>query len=945
MTVYSKFALGKRTDPAVFTQAGTPTTIVALFNGGTQPETVYLEGLFTYPYRSSTIDGTTWTVRRQGGWPSDFLLGVDDTQATGNTLLGPLTSSLSARAGTSGELVLTSGRVRLNDNGDAPWDYKAAPFVESPLTDARINAPGNAGQYRLRHNGAWYARWSGVVGDGVRVSDAVVTGGNPIVTSPSNGFASARVGQLVTVTTPSEPCTGTVTGTAGSRFVTGAGTSFLDEVRDKAWGTTGNGQTLWIQGQIYVVFRFFSQTSIELDRPLHANAPGVAAYREQQLPTTIAAVNLDITGAVESITLAATPVVSGTGVKALFGTDSKSALISAVATAKALGITLLVLPPGLVCVSGNSMFTGVTDLVIAGSGMDGTTICDLQRASAEIGYLNEDQALLTFKDCQRVFIRDFGIDGGVPVWGFQHSSGGGFNANGGRCGVMFRSGDSCGFANIKGAGYATRDEFFCVIGDATNFRGTNLYAPQANNIGLNINTSNLCKGLQISNVFIKSHYSPYLGGSGNGNVSDMILEMREDAYSGASLFVSDSSSSITYSNITLRGHNSPYSSVSVVELFGDNGTAANLQLNGFRIENCNGYYITGLVRIHEVAAGSLIKLRGWTIKDCTSGARGSSFVHIDGGTAEVISYDDIDVSCAEDCNISFECVVTSSTAANVVPVPTRFQHGRTGPIRNTANHRITGPLADLLSTQAWRAFFEADHYSVDAVSGKVSKFHDRLNYARYLQQTTSANQVAVPTAEPLLNNAMAAHFLGSQRYTSNEALAWWLGLHGNNSFVVAVWVPDSVAAATHQFVCGTGSNNYTERGISITQYGATQASYMFGNGPSDIVVYMLPTTAFAVGTPKALVVEQSGNAARMRAGTPSGGLLTFPTVASDTAFANAISVSDPVYNLSLGATSGPVIANGLTGRWAMLAIRDAPLDATGLGYLGAYILAKYGNGF
>jgi hypothetical protein len=61
MTAYSKFALGRTNSPATFVEDNAITTIVAIFNGGSECETVYLNGLWTHKYAASNIAGTTYT--------------------------------------------------------------------------------------------------------------------------------------------------------------------------------------------------------------------------------------------------------------------------------------------------------------------------------------------------------------------------------------------------------------------------------------------------------------------------------------------------------------------------------------------------------------------------------------------------------------------------------------------------------------------------------------------------------------------------------------------------------------------------------------------------------------------------------------------------------------------------------------------------------------------
>jgi hypothetical protein len=163
MTAYSKFALGRTNSPATFVEDNAITTIVAIFNGGSECETVYLNGLWTHKYAACNIAGTTYIVRRVGGWPSDFLLGVDTTAAGGGaSLVGLQVTELSAIPVTGdGEVRACNGYATANDGGGGLFTGTLGTPAVAEDGYIRIDAPG--GQWQRIYDGALNVRWFGAV--------------------------------------------------------------------------------------------------------------------------------------------------------------------------------------------------------------------------------------------------------------------------------------------------------------------------------------------------------------------------------------------------------------------------------------------------------------------------------------------------------------------------------------------------------------------------------------------------------------------------------------------------------------------------------------------------------------------------------------------------------------------------------------------------------------
>ncbi len=148
-----------------------------------------------------------------------------------------------------------------------PDSFRGAWFFNT----VNNNAEGNVNLDAVPHN-----PFGRVIGTGMSVVDAIQAtptfgiGG----TLPNSGaFAQTP---LLNYTPAFQPISGTVSVTAGSRFVSGTGTAFGSQLT--------NGQGLQIDGQQLAVSRIFSDTLLELAQFPQATASGVTAARNTASP-------------------------------------------------------------------------------------------------------------------------------------------------------------------------------------------------------------------------------------------------------------------------------------------------------------------------------------------------------------------------------------------------------------------------------------------------------------------------------------------------------------------------------------------------------------------------------------------------------------------------------------------------------------------------------------
>jgi hypothetical protein len=817
-----------------------------------------------------------------------------------------------------GSTIAVSGTAWPGDGGARTLVVKR--YDSSPANGTTtFPLPGGgllATQGALGSGGTLDARLAGVVADGVELADGVCVAGSTEITSASASFfTQAKAGMRILLKTPSMPLTGTVTVTAGEPFIAGVGTNFLADVRDLPYTGPGKGCSLRIGNEIYVVNNFISNTRVQITRTPTVAVAGATAYREQQLESTIISVNSPT-----SITIAHAPVVSGTGVELFFGTDNSAAILAGVARAD-IDEQSFLLPSGLIGVYSNMAWDGLSRLSIAGAGRGVTVVRDLRRASRELIWTDLDAALFTVRNSSFITLQDFSIHGSVPVLGFQHSDGGGVNANGGRIGCMLRDCANSGYLRMGSAGYASRDEYLTAQGDSPGFFCLDCDCPDTNNVSLNLNTSNTCERARIANNSFRSFYTPFLCGSGNAVVSGNIFDTYPDLDVGASMVVIDSAARMVFTGNTIRNARSIYSGVSALEVFGNNPAAGTIQISSNIFENCYGlYHDHGLISIKNLTG--TLRIDNNQAFNCRGSDVGGKFVVVEAPSAKRVTVS----------NNTFYGDATSKMALGVVvdDVPDGVviaSNNDYGPgTLKSLNHIVSGYESAFL--RLLHVGLELDQYEVDAVSGKVSRFYDRMDYSHYISQAASGAQVAVPTAEALVGGRSVGRFTGAQYYQSNRSASDWFWAHYLDYMSLAVLVPRAAAAATHYCVWDTNAFNPSGRGAALSYYGATQANYFVGNGAGG-VSYVLQNSTNTIGAAKVLATHRTAGTTFIR----NTKALTPEAAVADT---GAADVGAAVSPLTVGATSTPLAFGNydLAGLYFLRSASGAPEIAKISAYLG-----------
>jgi hypothetical protein len=650
----------------------------------------------------------------------------------------------------------------------------------------------------------------------------------------------------------------------------------------------------------------------------------VLAYRELQLEATITQVD-----SANQVRLSATPVVSETGVQAVFGTDNAAAITAGVTLAKALKLRIARLPPGVICVYDNMVWTGLSDIVISGAGKYGTKMRDLRRASREDIYTAQDKGIFSLIDPVRVTFQDFAINGSVPVMGFAHSGGGSptNNESGGRNGFFFDDAIDCEVVRIRSDDIGTRDEFIIWQGDSPGFKMRDCDGV-TNNISVNVNTSNQCERGAISGCDFTSGYSAFLCGSDNAVASGCTWSGPEGYSVGADLFVVDASARMQCSGHTVRRHNSPDASVSAVHLFTGNTDPGNIQLSSFIIDSCVGLYANGCLAIaRDGVMSGVVKASNISFTRIESTTPGSSFVYVNAGNAESVTFDQITMSAAEDSLMAFGVVVDEDVPDGVVTT-SNLTFGPS--IRNSANYVISGAEASFYRL-GWWAAFEADHYE-SAGGVNVDRFCDRVDISHIL---TPTGTIAVPTADAALGGKLSAHFTGTQYLTSNKPASYWNFLHGQTCFALHVFVPTEVTDGTIYMIASTGAHNTTERAANHAWVGNDNWYALVGNGSTNVSTTIpTPSPVPVVGTALMFAVHRTTLSTQIRQGAAMG------TVGSSVADTAAISDLAPVSTLRIGAASAGV--NPAKMRWGGSYFRgDTTMGVSELAKVAAYLAWRW----
>ena len=234
--------------------------------------------------------------------------------------------------------------------------------------------------------------------------------------------------------------------------------------------------------------------------------------------------------------------------------------------------------------------------------------------------------------------------------------------------------------------------------------------------------------------------------------------------------------------------------------------------------------------------------------------------------------------------------------------------------------------------------FGAEWYTVDGVSGKVASWTERslhpsgilsIDASHKMEQATSAQQCAIPTADSLFNGRVSAAF-ADQRYTSHASASAWRCLH------------DGTGCAVYNVL--SYSNLTGAKYVLATTSGGTAVGFNTGTSGAALAAAVLNVGAVI--------------------GAPSGGTLTTSTayytryryeenvspeidIFAKTTSMNTIpstsgapSTGDPTATLMLGnrqAVNAPFVGN-----WLETIVIKGSYSATIDALIKSYFAAKYG---
>lgn len=238
--------------------------------------------------------------------------------------------------------------------------------------------------------------------------------------------------------------------------------------------------------------------------------------------------------------------------------------------------------------------------------------------------------------------------------------------------------------------------------------------------------------------------------------------------------------------------------------------------------------------------------------------------------------------------------------------------------------------------------FEADYYTVDGLTGNIAAFNDRNDPTHGLAQSDGPQQVAVPTAEALVNGALVARFLGGQSYVSNRAASTFAYHHdgsGGDLNVGFIHRDPSVIGGANRIV-GTRTVSTATTGASLeitSQNGATEERVLFQITSDAALVVNNTGTAGLINKDVPTYLQYSYKEAAVPEWTQytkgsashTGSSLVTPTLGGA-----------PTHTLRLGDTS--TAGRDATMDWFFLAGRPSPLTGAERLIVQAYLLSKYG---
>lgn len=525
-----------------------------------------------------------------------------------------------------GQSCVMLGHSSANDGGGGVcyWDATATDEADN----GTIFGTGT-GRWRRAWDGKTiHAAWFGVKADVRYITDAVVTGGSATVTSAS--LLAEDLGKSVLVNTPSQPVSGTATTTLNDNFVSGTGDSWSTELADAVTGNVSGYGVCYINGTIYAFYVAVDHGLYLLQRAV-SSASGLTVYKETQLASTV------LSASDGSIGIAHTPVVSGTSVDMIVGTDDTAAIRAAIATALAVGATEVVLPAGNIGISGNIGITDVHGFTIRGAGINSTVLVDLRKASTEYPYPVADSyfgALSAF-ECSNVTFSDMSYDGSVPRIGMAHSSGGVINTSGARIGFFMRHTPGGAFIALgAGGNCGARDEHCYADGESPDFVARDCVINPANGNAINLGFGDLKgKGCLIVNNVLNSAYSCIQVSSGSAIVSNNECSQDVDIFSvGTDAVVLDIVGRAKFTNNIIRDVDSASFGVAAVSCYG-NGALADtvIEISGNTIMNVASGWQNGEAGAFSLRnfGGSAI-ISGNDVHNCTAFATGGKFVDVSG---------------------------------------------------------------------------------------------------------------------------------------------------------------------------------------------------------------------------------------------------------------------------------------------------------------------------
>jgi hypothetical protein len=229
------------------------------------------------------------------------------------------------------------------------------------------------------------------------------------------------------------------------------------------------------------------------------------------------------------------------------------------------------------------------------------------------------------------------------------------------------------------------------------------------------------------------------------------------------------------------------------------------------------------------------------------------------------------------------------------------------------------------------SLFEGDYYGVDGVTSKVGTIIDRIDPTHALAQTVSARQVAVPTVDATLGNALTLPFAGAQWYGSNRPASAWRHQHSGIGFWCAVWTATN---ASSRAMWST---------INIAALPANNGSYFVASA-TGVTFRAYNAGALAVNASGTAVAYPAGSACTVAISVLDGAAQELQ-VRSDgaqvaSAATSSFSVADPAAALLFGSHLDSTLP--FLGRLGLLMFAPFRPSADQLAILNAYTVAKYG---